>query len=77
MKRIAMIVVICLSGCEPQKTVSAPIEACHLQQTGNVRDSTYPLQSCASYDSNMNCTVPITTWQTDTQYEVRVTCDWL
>lgn len=69
--------VVGLSAIGKSSSISVPVQYCKAQYTGQTRVSDYPIQSCAAYDKNMNCTVPITTWVSETQHETRMTCDWL
>lgn len=77
MKVMMMLAAIILAGCEQSSTISAPVEFCKASSTGRTALEQIPIQTCAAYDANMNCTVPITTYQDNTRYETRVTCDWV
>lgn len=58
-------------------TMTVPIEFCKAQYTGRTKAEDVPIQSCAAYNQNMTCMVPITTWSTVTRNETRVTCDYV
>jgi hypothetical protein len=58
-------------------SISVPVEFCKAQSTGRTKSEDIPMQSCAGYDRNMVCTVPITTWTTETRNETRVICDFI
>lgn len=60
----------------PAPYLRAPVEFCTAAYTGRTKVEQYPVTSCASYDQNMNCIVPVTTYQDYTMHETNVKCDW-
>lgn len=60
----------------PSKYVRAPVESCAATYTGNTQVQDVPITTCASYDKNMACIVPITTYTQETISEVRIQCDF-
>lgn len=68
--------IVVLATAEPRKYIQAPIESCRQARTGNKHTYDVANTTCASYDKNGVCTVPVTTYTQQTDVEVRVTCDF-
>jgi hypothetical protein len=62
---------------EPVKYIQAPIESCRSVYTGKTYEEQIPVYSCASYNKDGVCTMPITTYVPQTRKEVSVTCAFL
>lgn len=71
---LAMILFVVLH--EPAKYHEVPVEFCREALTGAQMDEQVPVQNCASYDKNGVCTVPFTTYYTQTKVQVRISCDY-